>query len=233
MKSLFRYVCALSMAATAFSCDKDNYEPPAAQLSGRIVYQGEPIQVERNQVPFQLYQFGFGRVGPIDGIIAQDGSYSALLFDGEYKFIIPNGQSPFMWKQTSTGAPDSLTIVMSGNKEMDIEVTPFYMIRNEAISASGGNVNATFGLEKIVTDANAKDIESVTLYINKTQFVSGGNQIASVSIAAADIENMTSISMSVLIPAMVPAQNYVYARVGVKIAGVEDMLFSDLVKVDF
>jgi hypothetical protein len=33
------------------------------------------------------------------------------------------------------------------------------------------------------------------------------------------------------VPAIVPTQNYVYARVGVKIAGVEDMIFSPVVKV--
>jgi hypothetical protein len=233
MKSLFRYVCALSMAAAVFSCEKDNREPPQSQLTGRVVYQGEPIEVERNQVPFQLYQYGFGRVGPIDGSIAQDGSYSALLFDGEYKFIIPNGQGPFIWKQTAAGTPDSVTVTMNGSQQLDLEVTPYYMVRNTQISASGGNVNATFALEKIITDANAKDIEEVNLYINKTQFVSGGNQIASSGKAGADISDMNNIALSVAIPSIVPTQNYVFARVGVKIAGVEDLLFSPLVKVTF
>lgn len=231
MKHLFRYMCVLSLAATLFSCKKDNYEPPKSTLSGRLVYQGETIQVERNQVPFQLYQFGFGRVGAIGGIFAQDGTYSALLFDGEYKLIIPNGQGPFMWKQTTSGTPDSISVTMNGNQELDLEVTPYYLVKNTQITGSGGNVTATFSLDKIITDANAKDIETVYLYVNKTQFVSGGNQVASSSIAGTDITDMNSVSMSVAVPALVPAQNYVFARIGVRIAGVEDMLFSPLVQV--
>lgn len=231
MKILNKSMCAVAFAAAVFSCKKDNYEPPKSYLTGHIVYQGEAIQVERNQVPFQLFQFGFGRVGPINGIVAQDGSYSALLFDGEYKLIIPNGQGPFLWPKTAAGNPDSVTVTMRGSQELDLEVTPYYMVRNAQISASGGNVNATFSLEKIINDANARDVEAVHLYVNKTQFVSGGNQVASTSIAGANISDMNSIALSVAVPAMVPTQDYVFARVGVKISGVEDMLFSPLVKV--
>jgi len=32
---------------------------------------------------------------------------------------------------------------------------------------------------------------------------------------------------------MTPTQNYVYARIGVKISGLEDMIFSPLVKISF
>lgn len=224
----------LTATVAAFSCKKDNYEPPKSYLTGRLMYQGQPIEVERNQVGYQLYQFGFGRVGAIGGIFSQDGSYSSLLFDGEYKLIIPNGQGPFLWKKTATGDPDSISVVMNGSQTLDLEVTPYYMVRNANISSSSGRtVTAAFSLEKIITDANAKDIETVFLYVNKTQFVSGGNQEASTSKAGADIADMNSISLSVTVPDFVPTQNYVFARVGVKISGVEDMLFSPLVKVTF
>lgn len=202
------------------------------------MYQGEPIEVERNQVPFQLYQYGFGRVGPIDGTFAQDGSYSALLFDGEYKFIIPNGQGPFMWKQTAAGTPDSVTITMKGSQELDFDVTPYYMVRNAQFNATGNTANATFSLEKIVTDANAKDIDYVTLFVNKTQFVSGGDNINNFDVnparlAGSDITDMNNIQLSAVYNPPTTTQNYVFARIGVKIAGVEDMLFSSVVKVEF
>ena len=74
-------------------------------LSGHLVYQGDSIEVEKNAVHFQIYQYGFGKVGPVstDETFAEDGSYSAILFDGDYKIIIPNGDGPFMWKQTASG----------------------------------------------------------------------------------------------------------------------------------
>ncbi len=48
--------------------------------------------------------------------------------------------------------------------------------------------------------------------------------------AATDLNNL---QLSVPIPAITPAQNYVFARVGVKIAGVEDRLYSPIQKITF
>lgn len=231
MKIQFHYIVLIALCAAAASCKKDNYEAPSSTLKGRIVYQGEAIGVERDQVPYELYQYGFGKVGPIGASFAQDGSFSALLFDGDYKFIIPNGQGPFRWKQTATGAPDSLPVTLRGTQTLDVDVTPFYMIRTPQITGGGGNVSATFKVEKIITDANAKDIERVSLYINKTQFVSGGDNIAITNLASADITDPNNINLSVKVPAIVPTQNYVFGRIGVKIAGVEDMIFSPVQKV--
>lgn len=233
MKIQFRQIVSIALCAVVFSCKKDNYEAPSSTLKGRIVYQGEAIGVERDQVPYELYQYGFGKVGPIGASFAQDGSFSALLFDGDYKFIIPNGQGPFMWKQTPTGAPDSLAITLRGTQTLDVDVTPFYMIRTPQITGGGGKVSATFKVEKIITDANAKDIERVSLYINKTQFVSGGDNIGITDLGGADIVDPNNISLSVDVPTIVPTQNYVFGRIGVKIAGVEDMIFSPVQKVQF
>lgn len=215
------------------SCKKDNYNPPNSQLSGRVVYQGEAIGVEYGQVPFQLYQYGFGKVGAIEGTFAPDGSYSMLLFDGEYKLIIPNGQGPFMWKQTAGGAPDSLTINLKGSQTLDLEVTPFYMIRNPQITGTATSVSASFKLEKIITDASAKNVERVSLYINKTQFVGPSTRLEVKDLPGGDITDPNNISIQVAVPSMTPAQNYIFARIGVKIAGVEDMLFSPAQKITF
>jgi Protein of unknown function (DUF3823) N-terminal domain/Domain of unknown function (DUF3823_C) len=235
MKISIQHIALLLFCAVAISCKKDNYAEPSSKLTGRIVYNGEAIGVENYQVPFELYQFGFGKVGPIGSSFAQDGTYSALLFDGQYKLIVPNGQGPFLWKQTPGGAPDSVTIDLRGNQTLDLDVMPYYMIRNAQVTGGSGQVSATFKLEKIITDANAKDIENVTLYINKTQFVSGADNdnIASAGVDGAAIVDPNNISLSVAVPGMTPTQNYVFARIGLKIAGVEDRIFSPLQKVTY
>ena len=234
MKIKIHHFIFLMVLFSIASCKKDNYDAPSSTLSGRLVYNGEPIEVEYNQVPFQLFQPGFGKVGPIAATFAQDGTYSALLFDGNYKFTIPGGQGPFMWKTTASGAPDTIAVTVNGSQTLDIEVTPYYMVRSPQFSAGGGSVTATCSLEQIITDANARAIERVDLYINKTQIVSGGdNNIASSEVAGGNITNPNSISLSVSIPTIVPTQNYVFARIGAKIAGVEDMIFSPVQKVEF
>src|SRR4051812_1863428 len=136
MKIKFHYIF-ISLSIAVFSCKKDNYTAPSSTLQGRLVYKGDSIGVERDQVPYELYQYGFGKVGPIAATFSQDGTYSALLFDGDYKLIVPNGQGPFLWKQTAAGAPDSVAITLRGSQALDLEVTPFYMIRNPQIAGGG------------------------------------------------------------------------------------------------
>ena len=251
MKHLFRYSFVLIVSISFFSCKKDNYSAPGTFLTGALLYNTDSIYLERNQVTYQIYQYGFGKVGQIgsnssDGRLntlttfAQDGTYSQVLYDGDYKLIIPTGQGPFLWKQTSSGGPDSLAISLKGNQNVDLQVTPYYMPRNAQYSYSGSDtsITATFKADKIITDpAMAKDIERVSLYVNKTQFVSGGDNIALNNMSGGAITNPNSITLKAnmgnAVRNFVPAQNYVFVRVGIKIVGVEDMIFSPLQIVSF
>jgi hypothetical protein len=233
MKTKLYYIGMLALLISSASCKKDNFDAPSSTLTGRIVYNGEAIQVEHDRVTYELYQFGFGKVGAIGQTFLQDGTFSSLLFDGQYKLIIPNGQGPFKWKQTPSNNPDSITIDLRGSKTLDLEVTPYYMIRTPNITVSGGQVNATFKAEKIITDATGKNIERVSLYINKTQFVSVNDNIAKTDIAGTAITDPNNISLQVAIPNLVPTQNYVFARVAIKIEGLDDSILSPLVKLTF
>jgi hypothetical protein len=112
-------------------------------------------------------------------------------------------------------------------------VTPYYLIRTPQITAAGGKVTSNFKIEKIVTDSTGKDIENVTLYVNKTQFVSGADNIVNEGIGGGSITDLNNVTLSATIPSMVPTQNYVFARIGLKVAGVEDRIFSPVVKLTF
>jgi len=227
MKKL-KFIFTLLVATAIFaSCDWDNYDEPESFLKGTIVYNGEPINVSYNDVNFQLWEPGWELSYPIDVVIDQDGTYSALLFNGSYKLVFPDGQGPFR-----TVGADTLDVNLNGDQNMDIEVEPYYMIRNAQFSAAGGNVTATFQAEKIITDADARDIERVNLYVNKSQFVDFRTNIASTEIGGGDIADANSISMSVAVPEITPTQSYVYARVGLKVAGREDMIFSSVQRID-
>ena len=252
MKHCFKYLFILLVVISFASCKKDNYAKPGSFLTGALTYKGDTIYVERSQVSYQLYQLGFGQIGPLGASSASDqnaspsvltyfsqnGSYSQVLFNGNYKLIIPNGQGPFMWKQDANGNPDSLSITMNGDQKVDLEVTPFYMVRNPqfAFSASDSMITASFKAEKIITDPTmAKDIERVSLYINKTQFVSGGDNIAFMDMSGGSITDPDNISLSVAVPfddkVLATSQDYIFARVGIKMVNIEDMIFSSVVKI--
>ncbi|GEO07790.1 DUF3823 domain-containing protein [Segetibacter aerophilus] len=231
------YTVAIAfIAMTALSCKKDNYTPPSRALTGKLVYKGEPLQLQYNQVGYELYQYGFGLVGAIGQFFTQEGNFSSVLFPGDYKLTVTNGSVPFIWNKTAAGKPDSIGISLNENKNLNIEVTPYYMIRTPQLSASGGKVKATFKVEKVVTDiASAKDIDKVVLLINKTAFVSddGNERIASTNLAGTAITDPNNISMEVPIPTIVPAQNYVFARVGLRIKNLNSYIFSPVQKITF
>lgn len=230
MKVLKYSIVLFLASAVMYGCKKDNYDPPSSELKGKIVYQGELIHVEYNRVPYEIYQYGFGRVGAINGSIMPEGTYSQLLFDGEYKFVIRPGQGPFLWPQTG-GKADTITIPVNGNTVRDIEVQPFYMIRAPQMSHAAGKVTGTFKIEQIITGVDAKTIERAALFINKTMFVGVDNNIARADVTGANITDPNNVSLNVTVPSISPTQNYVFARIGVKANGVEDWIFTAVQKI--
>jgi hypothetical protein len=187
------------------SCAKDNYSEPGSKFEGKLVYKGEAVNVSYNDVTFQLWEPGWQKKGEINVAVDQDGTYSSMLFNANYKLVIPKNQGPFMSPTNAETKSDTILVNLSGSKVMDIEVMP---------------------------DANAKNIERVNLYVNKTQFVDFRSNVASAELAGASVIVGNTITLKATVPAITPTQNYVFARIGLKIAGVEDMIFSPVVKVN-
>jgi len=230
MKSFKYSIAVVLVAMILHGCKKDNYDEPSSLLSGRFLYNGEPIYVEYNRVPFELYQYGFGKVGPINGTITPEGTYSHMLFNGQYKLVVRSGQGPFLWPATG-GKQDSIAIDVSGNTTRDIEVRPYYMIRTPQLTLAAGKVTGNFKIEQIIKDADAKTIERAALFINKTIFVGVDNNIARADITGANITDPNNVSLNVTVPGITPTQNYVFARIGVKASGVEDWIFTAVQKI--
>src|SRR5699024_10677010 len=149
------------------------------------------------------------------------------LFDGRYKLDFPNGQGPFISDAINQkDQSDTLEIQVKGSTTQDIEVLPYYMIRALKISGEDSTISGSCKLEQVVTAADeAREVENVTLYLNKTRFVDNNNNIATQSVAGDQIADPEHIALAVKVPEMVPSQNYVFARIGLKIKHVEDRLY--------
>ena len=214
-----------------YSCGLDNYDAPGSTLEGRLVYNNEPINVSYNDVTFQLWEPGWQKKAEINVAVDQDGSYSALLFNANYKLIIPSNQGPFRSKSNAETSSDTILVNLTGNKVLDIEVEPYYMIRNPLFKVAGRVVTGTFKAEKIITGVNAKNIDEVAIYVNKTMFVDFRSNVAAATLAGSAITDLNTISLNTTVPTLVPTQTYVFVRIGLKIQGIEDMIFSPIVKV--
>ncbi|WP_036603239.1 DUF3823 domain-containing protein [Olivibacter sitiensis] len=226
-KKSWGYIAGILWCSTLLSsCGKDNYEAPTAQLKGRIVYQGEAIPVSYNDVVFELFEPGWQLQNPITVTVDQDGSYAAMLFNASYKAFFQPNQGPFI-------APaDSLAIEVNGNTEFDIEVLPYFMLRNPSFTANDRNVQATFQVEKIINDERARNIEHITLYVGKTLFTDGRTAVASSRMDGGTVDISQTINLNVDVPFLTPTQNYIFARVGLKIVGVEDMVFTPVQRLE-
>jgi hypothetical protein len=153
--------------------------------------------------------------------VAQDGSYSAILFDGDYKLTRLRDNGP--WQNNT----DSITVQVRGNTVVDVPVQPYFTLGTTSISKSGSSVTASVQVNKVGT----RNLDAVVLYLGYTQFVDVSNQAASTSKASADITNLSQpVSLTTTIPSL--AKGSIYARVGVRIQGVGELIYSPVQKID-
>lgn len=219
MKAIkYLYTClALSILFMA-ACKTDNFDAPKSKLTGRIIYNNEQIPVRSNGVQLELWQRGYQLFTKIPVHVAQDGTFSAELFDGNYNLVLLRGNGP--WVDNT----DSIKVTVKGNTNIDMPVNPYFIIKNLTAAKNGNAINATFNIEHINT---TKTLERVRLFISKTNILDNVNNDGNVEILAANIANITQpISLSINIPSALTSKDYVFVRVGVKTNGVGEYIFS-------
>lgn len=213
------FVLFLAMAAVSFAgCKKDNYEAPSSTLKGQVTYQKQPIGLRSNGVQLELWQPGFELSTKIPMYLAQDGTFSASVFDGQYKLVLLRGNGP--WVNNS----DTMDVNVNGATEIDVPVTPYFMINGAALTLNGTTLTATFSLQQV---NNSLPLDAVTLYVGATTIVDQVNSVASTSKPASEITDITApITLSVSLPPSLIAKGYAYARVGAKTAGVAELIYT-------
>lgn len=224
---LVSYIIVLWVGLLA-GCTEDNFEPPTSILSGRVVYEGQPVGVrsptvnsggnQTNGVQLEIWQPGYDLFTKIPVYVAWDGTFSAALFDGDYQLVRLRGTGP--WLDNT----DTINVQVRGSTSVDVPVTPHFVIRNETMQKNGNVVTATFNLQQI--NATSK-LERVNLYIGTTTIVDQNNSRVSVEIPATTITDLSQpVTLTVNLPANLADRSYVFARIGVKTEGVAERLYS-------
>ena len=142
MKKIMKATVLLAGAWLMQGCGLDNYDEPEAQFSGRVTYQGEPLQLRHGSIKFDLEQDSYELGDKIEVAIAQEGTFAARIFPGEYRFVPRPGNGPW----TDDCQPVEFTI--KGGKQLDFEVVPYYLLRNSNITLSGNTLNGVSFREK-------------------------------------------------------------------------------------
>ena len=79
MKKITSFFTLLCCLLAISSCRYDNYDEPQSLLTGRVIYDGEPVCVRAGGAEFVLYQDGYAFHNSIPVYVNQDGTYSAVL----------------------------------------------------------------------------------------------------------------------------------------------------------
>lgn len=222
----------------------DNQDPPTSQLTGRVVFEGQPVGVRVPSGSAQVLLWQIEPAYPLDGSIPvylnMSGDYSALLFDGTYEVSLLSGGGPWV------SDPTRRTVVVNGNTTFDIPVQPYYTILNETITyspspAPGGSITATFRVGQHTTSPL---VEWVGVYVNRTTFVDRTRSLLANNVkertraqVQTQLNNNSDITITVNLPTdihVTPSpdrRNSVFVRVGVKTVGVSEMAFSQVYEI--
>jgi hypothetical protein len=214
--SILKISAILSLVLVAASCNYDNFDPPQSMLEGRVVYQGEPLGLRSEGVQLELWQPGYELFQKIPLHVDQDGSFSASLFDGDYKLTLLRGNGPWL-DQT-----DSIDVQVRGGKILDVEVQPYYTLSSPQLSRNSGQINASVQVNSVNP---TRAVELVAIYVGRTAILDAVRNEANLVISGEELDLSSPIDLNINLPASLSGRD-VYVRVGVKTAGVQELLYS-------
>lgn len=228
MNRLYYFIFLLILGISG--CELDNYDKPSSPLSGRLVFEGKSLGIRQGISVLQLYQPGFENVTPIAVNVKQDGSFSSMLFNGTYKLVRISGNGP--WENN----PDTITVEVNGPTTIDVPVTPYFSINESNFSVENNILRATV---RIANNVAGRQVERVSLIVGETIIVdeptklspNPADPLSSKAGAGLDLSQAITLSQNLDV-APINTAPYLYARVGVKILGVTELIYSEVWKVN-
>jgi hypothetical protein len=205
------------------SCEHDNFAEPNAFLTGKVVYNGNPVGVRTNGPQLELWQPGYQLFSKVVVHIAHDGTFSTAVFDGNYKLVRLSGAP---WQNQT----DTIDVVIKGNTVVDVPVTPYYIVRNESFQKGTNSITAKFVIDKVSQLAN-NNVAAVTLYLGKLILTDQNRNESNASLALGDLTIGSEATITANIPASLQNEDYIFARVGVRSSLSNEFYYSQVQKV--
>lgn len=110
-------------------CELDNFDEPKSEFKGRFVYEGEALQLRGtaydNDCMMYAYQEGpeYEDRGAINLFVNSDGEFNSLMYNGFYKIVLRQDRGPWIPRK------DTIEVNIKGNQILDVEVTPYFLIK--------------------------------------------------------------------------------------------------------
>ncbi len=220
-KKIILYTMISVFVLILVGCEYDNYDPPTSFLTGTVTYNGNAVGVRSGATQLELWQHGYQLFEKIPVHIAQDGTFSARVYDGNYLLVRLKGAP---WETTT----DSIPVTVIGNTTIDVPVTPFYTIVNPVFTLNGNVITSTCNLTKVGT----YDITSLTLYVGANSIVDQNyNSQNNVLSASALTDLSTPKTNTVTLSEVNAARDFVYVRLGVLSKGSSERYYTQVQKI--
>ena len=166
MKKHIIVLTILSTIVVLTRCGLDNITPPTHQLNGKVVFNEELLNVRHGKISLNIYQEDYIKNEPIKVYVAQDGTFSALLYNGKYTIEAINNNGP--WLNHS----DTQYFEIPGVDTLYFDVKPYFLLKDVAIVLDGHTVKSVCNVEQISEDAT---LLRLSLFVNNTKFVDENN----------------------------------------------------------
>lgn len=226
MKKRIIYICSICIIILFTSCTEyDNYDAPKSYLTGKVHYQGNQIGLRNSGVSFELWQDGYELSGSIPVYIAQDGTFSANLFNGEYK-LVRKANGPWV-NQIS----DTLMVSVKGNTEYDVDILPHFMVRDESyrVDLQSKMIVGTFTVDKIVSTSN---LSNVRMYIGPQILIDNNYRGSYQKAEVSKVISGQPLSITMPITDDLLKRGYLYTRIGVKASESEEYIYTQVQKIE-
>jgi hypothetical protein len=211
------------LLAALTACELDNYTQPESILEGRIVHQGQAVGIRDNAIQLELWQDGYELRTQIPVFVRQDGTFTAKLFDGSYKLVRKQNNGP--WQND----PDTIRIDLARSQTLDVPVQPFFTIQNGAIQRSGTQLTATLNVQQVVA---GRQVERIGVYVGTTQFVDARfNSLRQERAVTNETGLGQQHTLAVDLAGVAQGRDVVFARIGVKTAGVEELIYTHVQQI--
>ena len=227
MKSKVIFLTTIAIVLFLTACKYDNFDTPQSILSGSVVYNNIPVGVRSGAAELELWQYGYQLRSKIPVYIAQDGTFTAKLFDGNYKLVRLAGAP---WA-TQT---DSIDVKVSGNTVVTVPVAPFGTITGATFAYTKTDVSMTANCS--VAKVGTAAITSLTLYVGVTSIIDANNNTVSTTLPAASLTDLTTpktvkVALTNVSPTFLSARSYVYVRLGLLTAGSAERIYTQVQKI--
>ena len=237
IRSFFKAIFMLFLITVLLpgcSTEIDNWDYPRSVVSGRFVYKGQPMQLMSTASDatgsnmLQLHQTdGDWIQGFVKVFAKEDGTFTVNAFDGDYYLTLTPGRGP--WQPNM----DTVRFSLNGEKrDLSFEVTPYFWISDFKDSYADSTLTATFKLEQIVPTAN---LERVVVELGTTVIVDNLSKAYEKSFttitAGSHTVTLNLKELSGVEKANLRRTGHLFSRIGVKTAGVSDMIYSETVKL--